>query len=95
MADYTNVKAAAIRGLRTALFTFFGVFIPALLGFITGVSDWAAASGDASLPDISTLGYAAVSAATAAITGFIGFAWNWIENTKGFALFGAKKDIQS
>lgn len=85
-----NLQAAAIRGLRTALFTFIGMFVPAVLGFLTRVSEWAASGGTAELPTTSTLVFAAVSAATAACTGLVGFLWNWLENSKGFAIFGAK-----
>ena len=95
MATQSNIKAAAIRGLRTALFTFFGMFIPAVLGFLGKISDWAASGGTADLPTTSTLVFAAVSAATAAVSGLIGFAWNWLENSKGFALFGAKTSHNS
>lgn len=85
-----NLKAAAVRGLRTALFTFIGLFVPSLLGFITKVSDWAASGGSADFPTTSTLVYAAVAAACAALSGLVGFLWNWLENSKGFAIFGAK-----
>lgn len=90
-----NWKAAAIRGLRTAVFTFFGVFIPSVLGFLTAVTDWATSNGAKDFPSTSAMVYAAASAAAAAGSGLISFLWNWLENSKGFALFGAKKDDQS
>ena len=91
----SDLKAAAVRGARTAIFTFLGTFLPAVLNFLHGVSEWAASSGTKPVPTTSTLVYAAVSAATAAFSGLIAFGWNWVENTQGFALFGAKKDKQS
>lgn len=91
----SNVKAAAIRGLRTAIFTFVGLFVPALLGFFQRVSEWAASGGTADFPATSTLVLAAVSAGTAALSGLVSFFWNWIENSEGFAIFGAKQDDQS
>lgn len=87
-----DMKSAAIRGLRTALFTFIGLFVPSLLGFFTAVSDWAATGGTADFPATSTLVYAAVTAAAAALSGLVSFLWNWVENSKGFAIFGAKQN---
>lgn len=87
-----DIKSAAIRGLRTALFTFIALFIPSLFGFFQAVTDWAASGGTANFPETSTLVLAAVSAATAALSGLVGFLWNWLENSKGFAIFGAKKN---
>lgn len=91
----SNLKAAAIRGARTAIFTFFGTFIPAVVGFLSKVTDWATSSGTKDFPETTALVYAAASAATAAVSGLISFLWNWLENAEGFALFGAKKDAQS
>ena len=88
--DPSNVKAAATRGARIALFTFIATFIPALLGFLAKVTEWASSNGETAFPDASTLVYAVASAVCAAFAGLIGFLWNWLENSKGFAIFGAK-----
>lgn len=90
MSDESNIKAAGIRGLRTALFTFLATFIPSLLGFLAKVMEWAESGGTAAVPTLSTLGYAAVAAFVGALSGLVSFLWNWAENAKGFAIFGAK-----
>ena len=94
----SSLKAAAIRGLRTALFTFFGTFVPAVLSWIGKVYEWAntrAGGNVAVFPKPTTLAFVAVAALCAATSGLIGFLWNWLENSRGFVLFGAKKDKQT
>lgn len=86
----TDIKAAGIRGLRTALFTFLATFVPSLLGFLGKVMEWAESGGTTPVPTLSTLGYATVAAAIGALSGLVSFLWNWAENSKGFAIFGAK-----
>lgn len=76
------MKNALKSGLWTALFTFLGLFIPTLLSWTQKIAEWASSSGHTPLPGISTLGYAAVSAAMAAITGLIAFAWRAAQTTK-------------
>lgn len=90
-----NAIDAAKRGGRTALFTFVGIFLPSLFNFLNQVSDWAASSGAAEFPKTSVFVYTAVSAATAATSGLVSFLWNWLENSKDFAIFGAKQDLKS
>jgi hypothetical protein len=91
----TDLKAAAIRGLRTALFTFLATFLPSLLGFFGQIMEWAESGGTSGDISLSTLGFAVVSASVAALSGLVSFLWNWAENSKGFAIFGAKADDKS
>lgn len=60
--------------LATALFTFFAAFGAGLLGWLAAVAEWAATSGTADFPDLSVLGYLAVSAFVAAAAGLT----NWV-----------------
>lgn len=57
-------------GITTAIVMFLTLFIPALLGWLNTVYGWAQEGGHGALPGISTLGYAAVSALVAAVSGF-------------------------
>ncbi len=95
MDEPSDLKAAAVRGLRAAIFAFLGTFVPAMVGWLHDVSTWAADGGATGFPTTSALVYTAASALAAASAGFVGFLWNWLENAKGFALFGAKKHLQS
>ena len=91
----SNINAALIRGLRTAIFTFFGTFLPAVMKWIGDVYEWAntrAGGAVVVFPKPTTLAFVAVAALCSAVSGLIGFLWNWLENSTGFALFGAKKD---
>lgn len=56
-------------GITAAIVTFLTLFVPALIGFLKGLATWASKSGHAPLPGISTLGYAAISAVLAALSG--------------------------
>lgn len=66
-------------GIASACFTFVGLFIPALLGWFSKVSEWASSSGAKPLPGLSSLGYAAVAAAMAALTGLVTFVFRWAQ----------------
>lgn len=67
------MKNALKSGLWTALFSFLGLFVPTVLSWTQQVSKWASTSGHAPLPGLSTLGYAVVSAGSAAVAGLIAF----------------------
>lgn len=67
MTNRDAIKA----GLWTALFTFVGLFGLSLVGWLQDVASWASSSGAEPLPGLTSLGYAAVSAATAAVVGLI------------------------
>jgi hypothetical protein len=66
----TNLDAIKA-GCWTALFTFVGLFGLSLVGWLQDVTTWASSSGAEQFPDFTTLGYAAVSAATAAVVGLL------------------------
>jgi len=69
-----SVKA----GLWSALFAFFGVLLPALLGFVGDVADWAG-SVDGEFPSVTPLGKAVVAAMAAAVTFLLNFGFRWFQ----------------
>jgi len=69
-----SVKA----GLWSALFAFLGVLLPALLGFVGDVADWAG-SVDGEFPSVSPLGKAVVAAMAAAVTFLLNFGFRWFQ----------------
>lgn len=56
-------------GISAAIIVFLTTFAPTALGFFQSIAKWASSSGHTPLPGISTLGYAALSAALAALGG--------------------------
>jgi hypothetical protein len=66
-------------GLWTALFTFIGLFLLASLGWLADIAAWASSSGQTPLPGLGVLGYAAVSAAVAAVVGLINTVIRWLQ----------------
>lgn len=63
------IKAAAY----TALWTFLGSLAVLCMSWLTDVANWANASGHATLPNLSTVGFAVLSALLAAASGFVTF----------------------
>lgn len=75
-ATRNSIKA----GAWTTLFSFLTLFAVTLLGWLQDVVEWAAASGaSGQFPDLSPLGYGAVSAAAAAAIGLVNFAVRFIQ----------------
>jgi hypothetical protein len=64
---------AAKAALYTALWTFIGTFAITAFGWLQDLAEWASTSGATPLPGLSTIGYAAVSAAVAAAGGVVTF----------------------
>lgn len=62
-------RAALIAARNVAGFTFAGMFGSSLLGWLGQLGEWASSSGAAPFPSTSVIGYAFVSAGTAATTG--------------------------
>lgn len=65
-ARYRN---ALISARNVAVFTFAGMFGSSLVGWLGRLGEWASSSGAAPFPSTSVLGYAFVSAGTAAVSG--------------------------
>lgn len=59
--------------LWTALFSFLALFGVSLIGWTGDVVEWANNEGATAFPSLSVLGYAAVSAFGAAMTGLLNF----------------------
>jgi hypothetical protein len=68
-----NTKDAFKAALWTMLWTFLALFLTSALGWLQDVYEWSSTSGAEPLPGISTLGYAAVTAGVAALSGLIAF----------------------
>lgn len=57
----------------TALWTFIGMFAVTAIGWLQDVAQWASTSGHTPLPGLSVIGYGAVSAFVAAVSGLVTF----------------------
>lgn len=66
-------------GITTAVAVFLGMFIPALTGWVTSLQNAINSHGHIPAPSISTLGYAAMSAAVAAGTGLAWAVFRWAQ----------------
>lgn len=73
--DFLNAHPNFRSALRVFVYAFLASFIPALLGFLGDVSDWASQDG-AVFPDVTVLGKAAVSAFVATLAGLIAYVYN-------------------
>lgn len=66
----------ALKSARNVfLFAFVGLFATTALGYVREVSQWASSSGAKPLPGLNTLGYAVVSALTAAAPAALALVW--------------------
>lgn len=74
------------RAVRTFVITTLGLFIPGLLGWLHGVTEWAAGNGTSPFPDGHGLVYLGVSACVAGIVALVNLVWNALEDGigKGF-----------
>lgn len=78
------------RAIRTFAWTFLGLYVTRLFGFLNQLSEWAGcreAGGSATscaFPDVSALGYGLVVAGSAAVVALITFLINWAEDNTGF-----------
>lgn len=76
-------RDAAMRALRTFIIAFLALFIPALLGWLQALMNWANGDGSEPFPSYDTLQKAAVSAAVAALIGLVNWVWNAVEDNLG------------
>ena len=72
---FLDAHPAFRSALRVATYTFLGVFLPALLGWLSDVNDWVNSDGSA-FPSVSTLTKAAVSAFSAVLSGALAYVYN-------------------
>lgn len=83
-------RDSVFRAVRTFIITFFALWIPALIGFLGEVTDWAnGGDGGPAFPHLDTLGKAAVSAACAAIVAIVNLLWNAAEDGLGKGMLRA------
>lgn len=75
MTEWLDAHPKARAAGKTAVIAFVASFLPALLGFLGDVQEWANGV-DQNFPAVSTLAKAAVSAAIGAIAGLISYGWN-------------------
>jgi hypothetical protein len=68
------MKNAVLSAAYTALWTFLGSLAVLCLSWLTDLANWANTSGHAQLPNLSTAGFAVLSALLAAASGFVTFA---------------------
>jgi hypothetical protein len=79
---YLNRLPDSVRsGLNTAIFSFLGIFLPSLLGWLGRLSE--SVDGGTPLPSVSTLGKAAFSAALAVLIGLINTAFRAVQAKTG------------
>ena len=82
MEKYLNRLPDSVRsGLNTAIFSFLGLFLPALLGWLSRLSE--AVNGGDPIPSVSPLGKAAFSAALAVVIGLINTAFRAVQARTG------------
>lgn len=82
MEKYLNRLPDSVRsGLNTAVFSFLGLFLPALLGWLGRLSE--AVNGGTPIPSVSPLGKAAFSAAIAVVIGLINTAFRAVQARTG------------
>lgn len=74
---WAKVPAPLRAGLTTAVATFLGLFLPALLGWLQSLIDALATHG--AMPSLSVVQQALVAGATAAITGFGNFLYRYVQ----------------
>jgi len=93
-----KLPAQIVSGLHAAVATFLMLFVPTAIGFYRTVVNWFTAGHHTAFPAMSTLGYAAFAAFSAALTGlgltvyrYAQGRWPWLpgsfptftNNTKG------------
>lgn len=64
-----EIRNSIKAGAYTALFTFIAMFGLSLIGWLQDIAEWASSSGTDEFPSFTTLGYASISAITAAVIG--------------------------
>lgn len=78
-----KTRNAIIAGRNVAAWTFIVAFGGSALGWMQEVISWADASGQEPFPDVSMLGFAAISAVGAAATGALAAVVRWAQASLG------------
>lgn len=68
------------RPLRLFLFSFLGLFLVSLSGWLGEVQSWATGVDGATFPDVRVLGSAAIAASSSALISVISLVWNFLED---------------
>lgn len=97
-AAWLDKHSGTKRVLRTWLYSFLGLFLPGVLGWLNALTEWARSEGQRPFPDATSLAYlgvVAISASSIAIVNGLGI---WIEDRTGKALLrgegrGLLKDV--
>lgn len=71
------------RAIRTFVFAWLGLMIPAVLGFMNDVTGWANSHGQGAFPDAHNLSYAAIAALSSAMITAVNLIWNGVEDKTG------------
>ena len=79
MQWYRNLPNWFKAGAATTLFSFFTLFISSLVGFLNGIVEWANTEGSSGFPSLTTLGYAAASAAVSVVIGLVNMAYRFAQ----------------
>lgn len=66
--------------LRVAVYTFLGIFVPAIMGWLADVNSWV--DGDQDFPSLSALGKMAIAAFSATLSGMLAYVYNKLPGTK-------------
>lgn len=75
---WQSAKYAFKPAIKTAAFTFIGIFLPALFGVLNQIVN-AVAEGNVEVPGVSTLGQALASAIGAAAAYLVNFTWRFLQ----------------
>lgn len=81
MKDFLAAHPTVRTALRVFSYTFIGVFLPSLFGWLNDIREWAERD-DLAFPAVSVLTKAAVAAASGALAAAIGVGWNKAGFTK-------------
>lgn len=76
-------RDAVRRAIRTFIITTVALFIPGLLGWLNGLTEWAKGQGSTPFPDAHGLAYLGVSAVTAGVVAVVNLVWNMVEDAAG------------
>jgi hypothetical protein len=76
-------RDSAMRALRTFIISFLALFIPALLGWLNDLLNWANGDEGQPFPSYDTLAKAAISAVAAALIALVNWLWNATEDNIG------------
>jgi hypothetical protein len=98
IAGWLDKHSGMKRVLRTWLFSFLGLLIPGLLGWLNALTEWARSEGQRPFPDATSLAYVGVVAISASSIALVNGLGIWLEDRTGKALLrgdgdGILKDV--